>query len=157
MAITEAQRRYRGSAKHKQTLAAYRERNRDRIKENARRYRERNPEAVRASNAKVVESLRKNAPERLLYYAAKRSTKAEGLPFDITLDDVEIPERCPVFGVPFVRLDKKWAASLDKIDPSLGYVKGNVQVISMLANTMKNSATKEELTAFAMWVMGAAI
>ena len=156
MAITESQRRYRGSAKHKQTLAAYRERNRDRINENARRYRENNPDSVRATNARTMEALRKNSPERLLYYAAKRRAKLDGVPFDIDISDVVIPKICPVFGKPFMRLDKKWAASIDKIDPSLGYVKGNIQVISMLANTMKNSSTKEELQTFARWALSVA-
>lgn len=36
-------------------------------------------------------------------------------------------------------------ASLDKIDPTKGYVEGNVQIISHRANMIKNDATLEEL------------
>lgn len=36
-------------------------------------------------------------------------------------------------------------ASLDKIDPSKGYVEGNVQILSFRANTIKGHATLEEL------------
>jgi hypothetical protein len=36
--------------------------------------------------------------------------------------------------------------SLDRIDPSKGYVKGNVRVISARANLLKNDATVGELT-----------
>ena len=36
-------------------------------------------------------------------------------------------------------------ASLDKIDPNKGYVVGNVQIVSFRANTLKNSATLDEL------------
>ena len=36
-------------------------------------------------------------------------------------------------------------ATLDKIDPSKGYVSGNIQILSYRANTLKNSATLEEL------------
>jgi uncharacterized membrane protein len=36
-------------------------------------------------------------------------------------------------------------ATLDKIDPKKGYVLGNVQIVSFRANTLKNSATLEEL------------
>jgi hypothetical protein len=38
---------------------------------------------------------------------------------------------------------------LDKIIPELGYVKGNVRIISTLANTMKSNATKDQLLTFA--------
>lgn len=44
-------------------------------------------------------------------------------------------------------------ASVDKIIPEVGYVKGNVQVISMLANRLKSNASPEELRAFARWVL----
>jgi len=36
-------------------------------------------------------------------------------------------------------------ATLDKIDPSKGYVEGNVQIVSFRANTLKSNATLEEL------------
>lgn len=35
--------------------------------------------------------------------------------------------------------------SLDRIKPELGYVKGNIRVISFKANSIKNDASIEEL------------
>ena len=42
--------------------------------------------------------------------------------------------------------------SLDRINPKLGYVKGNVQVISWRANNIKRDATAEELRLVADFV-----
>lgn len=66
------------------------------------------------------------------------------------------PDKCPVFGKQFTERGSgfdRWAPSIDKIDPSKGYVKGNIQIISMLANCMKRDATVSELHMFANWVL----
>lgn len=79
----------------------------------------------------------------------------KGLPFNIEVEDIIIPETCPLLGTPLTRGDhKRWenpenTISLDKIIPEKGYVKGNIRIISTLANTMKNNATKEQLLNFA--------
>lgn len=61
-----------------------------------------------------------------------------------------IPDFCPVLGLPLYRNTGGLAQgpnspSLDRIDPALGYVKGNVNVISSKANAIKSNATPEEL------------
>jgi hypothetical protein len=38
--------------------------------------------------------------------------------------------------------------ALDRVDPKLGYIKGNVRFISTLANMMKSSATRIQLETF---------
>lgn len=66
------------------------------------------------------------------------------------------PTKCPVFGRKFDARGggfSPWSPSIDKINPKRGYVRGNVQVISLLANAMKRDATPKQLMQFAEWVM----
>ena len=105
--------------------------------------------AVMAS--KNREWYEKTIKQRILYRAKERS-KETGCPFNITEEDIILPELCPLLEIPFVygSSKSKWYTySLDKIEPHKGYVKGNIQVITYLANTMKSSASKEELITFA--------
>lgn len=39
-------------------------------------------------------------------------------------------------------------ASLDRIDPSIGYIKGNVEFVCYCVNVMKNDFTKEQMVDF---------
>lgn len=86
---------------------------------------------------------------------AKHRAKKNDLPFSITVDDFDIPEYCPILKIKLevndgIALNN--SPSLDKIIPELGYVVGNIQVISKLANSMKTNASVEELMLFAEWV-----
>jgi hypothetical protein len=83
--------------------------------------------------------------------------KAKGIPFDLDLEDINPPDTCPVFNIPLKRNVGKGpkfdSPSVDRIIPELGYVKGNIQIISQKANLMKQDATPEELIQFANWVL----
>ena len=72
---------------------------------------------------------------------------------NIDISDIEIPEYCPYLGIK-LSTDKKDCYndnyySIDRIDSTKGYVKGNIQIISRIANTMKSNATIEQLVIFA--------
>jgi hypothetical protein len=87
--------------------------------------------------------------------AARARANKSGIPFNLTLGDILIPEVCPILGISLVASDRKAgpsSPSLDRIKPELGYVPGNIQVISSRANTLKRDATPQELLAFADWV-----
>jgi hypothetical protein len=94
---------------------------------------------------------REENPIQRLFYGAKNRAKEFNLDFNIEPEDLFLPEICPVFKTKF-KSKTSYAMSLDRIDPSKGYVKGNIQIISKKANTMKSNATKEELKQFADWI-----
>lgn len=96
--------------------------------------------------------------EKRLLWAAKRRAKEENVPFDLVESDIKIPEFCPYLGITLTNTaprgsKRESVASLDKIVPSLGYVKGNIEVMSQQANTMKSNATKEQLVLFALEIL----
>jgi hypothetical protein len=92
-------------------------------------------------------------PERRILRFTKYHAKRTNQEFNLEESDIKIPTHCPYLGVKITteygdgRKDSN--ASIDKIDPARGYIKGNVQIISFKANRMKNDATKPELLIFA--------
>lgn len=85
---------------------------------------------------------------QLMFERAKSRAARKGLSFTITKEDIIVPESCPIFGT-------SWGVSppsLDRIDPTSGYDKGNIQVISTRANTLKNNATLSELETLVEWM-----
>ncbi len=73
--------------------------------------------------------------------------KKSGVPFNLTVEDLQIPDVCPALGIPFVLgAGNQWRGdanpSIDRLRPELGYVKGNVKIISWRANNLKNNCTQ---------------
>lgn len=86
-----------------------------------------------------------SSPRQKLLESTKRNAYNAGIEHSITIDDIQIPLFCPVFGTPILlKKDRKAGPSVDRIDPCKGYVKGNVRVISMEANRLKNNGTIEQ-------------
>lgn len=120
-------------------------------KQRMKDYQVNNPEGFRRRSNKWAMA---NHAGCLLRSSRDRAKKA-GLEFNIDLSDIHIPEFCPILGIPIVRIQGSktgGSASLDRIDNSRGYVKGNVWVISLKANIMKSNATPDELRKFANWI-----
>lgn len=74
-----------------------------------------------------------------MFDSAKSRATRKGRAFTISLEDIVIPAVCPIFKTPIVR------PSIDRIDSSLGYVKGNVRVVEMRANMLRSNATVAEM------------
>jgi len=94
-------------------------------------------------------------------YSQARSSVAsmvKGLPFDLDVPYIEAllaTGRCNVTGIPFdttpPRVDGRpnmFVASLDRIVPANGYVKGNVQVVVYAYNRLKDDHSQNEVIAF---------
>ena len=94
-------------------------------------------------------------PTRVMWNAAKARAKRKGIPFDISWEEIVIPDVCPVLGIPLSQgshTHRNFSPSLDRIDLSRGYVTGNIAVISSRANRIKSDATLEELQKITAWV-----
>lgn len=67
-----------------------------------------------------------------------------------------LPDVCPIFGTEFVfRGNKKMipeSPSLDRLDPKLGYVPGNVVIISVKANLIKSAYGSEDILKVGEWL-----
>ena len=127
----------------------------------ARKSRIENPDALRARSILYNKKLKQNNPvkytcQQMLSSSRKR---ANALNMDNNIDTdflISIaPMECPVLliEIKYGGGEKtKGSASLDRIDSSKGYTKDNVQIISNLANMMKNQADENELINFSNWV-----
>ena len=109
------------------------------------------------THSKKVKEYRENNWRMKMLWQARASACQRNLSFNLDETDIIIPTHCKYLGIPITQSlgnGVVWSnASLDRIDSSLGYVKGNVEVISRKANTIKNMATSEELVIFAKNVL----
>lgn len=95
-------------------------------------------------------SYRNWSTEYRLLHSCKSRAREKGMEFALTVEDIKIPDKCPVFGTPFEK-GTDYAASVDRIDSSKGYTPDNIQIISRRANLLKNDgklAEFEQLVAF---------
>jgi hypothetical protein len=75
-----------------------------------------------------------------------------GLPFLIAADDLQpVGTACPALGVPWAT-SGPFSPTIDKILPELGYVPGNVVVLSDRANRIKADATIPEIRSVLLYL-----
>jgi len=105
---------------------------------------------------KYMQEQRRKFPERYLVIQVRSRAKKLGIPCTITAKDIRIPEKCPILGIPLTKNDEHQrndSYSIDRIDVSQGYIPGNVKVISMRANRLKNNATLSEILLIADYML----
>lgn len=118
---------------------------------------------IECKKAKRIRNKAKN-PRRtwagdIVRQARYRAARANPpIPHTVTAAYVHsiIPDACPIFGTEFVfRGNKKMipeSPSLDRLDPKLGYVPGNVVIISVKANLIKSAYGSEDILKVGEWL-----
>lgn len=143
--LSRAAQRERGEGTYAGYLADMTPERRAELRTVRKEYYSANREKIKVS--KRASYLKK--AELYVWKTIKKRAEKSGIPFNIEVSDVVAPEFCPVLGIRLQRLPglemRDEAPSVDRLIPELGYVKGNVIVISFRANRIKNDATIEEL------------
>ena len=85
--------------------------------------------------------------KRAKFRGKRDNAKRAGIPFNIEFGELVFPNVCPVLGIPidyFSDGRSENSPSFDRIKLDLGYVSGNVVIMSWRANRIKNDGTAEE-------------
>lgn len=95
-------------------------------------------------------------PAFYLWRTARIRARATGQPFDIDPADLVVPTHCPITGdaIDVLTSNYQTGASVDRVINDLGYVKGNVRIISRKANRLKGDATIETLERVIAYMRG---
>ena len=104
--------------------------------------------AFNKTKKKPEGTLKRDDRRYKMYHNAQHRAKKKGIPFTISMNDIVIPEVCPLLEIPLVSTNDKRDPrnpSLDQIRPGKGYTPDNIQVISSRANWLKADATLQEL------------
>lgn len=100
---------------------------------------------------------RQDNPLQQLLSGAKSSAKKRNIIFELTLEDIVIPERCKYLGIPLEFNVGKGllpqTPSIDRVDTNKGYTRDNIQIISHKANALKSDLPLENLIHFAKQII----
>lgn len=101
------------------------------------------------SSAQLNKQYRQRNPIQSLLSVTKARCKRKQIEFNLAVKDIVKPLYCPVFGIELmysVNTKQQYnSASLDRINPTKGYVSGNVIVVSWRANQLKQDASLDEM------------
>ncbi len=93
-------------------------------------------------------------PLNHMYSRLKKSAKDDNKVFSIKLEDLKFSDRCPIYGTEWdlshIRSDQ--TPTVDRVDNTKGYIKGNVKIISWKANRLKHTASLKEIEALAKYM-----
>ena len=134
---------------------------REATRERSRAYRAAFPEKAKETLKASYQRRKVQDPAALLLKGAKERAKNQGIPCTIGKEHIVIPDVCPILGIPITINvlgnnggNRDQSPSLDKVKPELGYVPGNVRVVSNKANRLKADNTIETLEAILKYMKG---
>ena len=137
----------------------YYQKNKERIAEYKKEYKQKNKERIAEYKKEYDQKNKRSKPTPDMYRffsnkASKLKTKSREnkIPYDLDGKYLQsiYPEdgKCPALNIEMkAGSDSDWrlSPSVDRIDPSGGYIRGNVIWISWLANCIKTSATPKQI------------
>ena len=144
----------------------YRKNNKEKVAEINRKYHEKNKEDIAERKKKYREKNPYHAQSDVLSNSARKRARNNKLLIDLDfisrsniLDWLKRQSRCECCNVEFSIGYKGGngkiidnSPSLDRFDPDLGYVPGNVFLICSRCNLLKNDATVKELKTIVAWM-----
>lgn len=90
-------------------------------------------EYKRARNKDYNKRRHADNPTHKMFARARNRAKTLRIPFNLTIEDIVIPEICPVLGIP-IKVGEKifndYSPSLDRLIPENGYTRTNVVVMA---------------------------
>lgn len=125
-----------------------------------KKYRQDNLEKISKKSKEYYESVRSKSfrekPAEYLYKVAKARAKQKQIEFTIDITDIVIPLYCPITKAELIKTNgySPHSMSVDRVDNTKGYVKGNVRVISRWANLKKSSLGEADLVTLLAYVRG---
>jgi len=138
--------REKNKAKRRITYHKYYLENAERLKEKQRTYGQDHKETVK--ERKLQERICN--PAKYMLRTKRNECKKFGVEFTLEMSDLlPLPEICPVLGIKlnYVVLSgrpENNSPSIDRLNNAIGYLHGNVRVISNRANRLKSDGTAEE-------------
>jgi hypothetical protein len=140
-----AQKRAKNPEAGRAAVKKYAETHKEEISQRVKDWREKHPGYHNEWHKKNKE---KN-PVLYLWRSVRNRAKKEGIRFELKPEDIIVPTNCPALGIP-LRIGQRGGftsdcASVDRIIGGLGYVPGNIVIISVKANVIKRDATPDEL------------
>lgn len=83
---------------------------------------------------------------KYLWKELGRRARKKKVRFNLKIEDLVIPNFCPVLGIELTRGSVSPSdATVDRIRPELGYTRGNILIVSRLANDIKSAATPDQI------------